>query len=342
MNSQFENENSMSAETAANYAEKENMLKMLRGEQPDWVPLHLDANAWLSTGITGYYYYMQENKVDMFGVEWVSDDAGEMPKPDRKMLDDITKWREFVSFPDLSKIDFEEMAKADLEYRDPTKLAMYCPYASGGQLFIPLMNMMGFEEGLCALIEEPEACHEMFTAATDIFEEIMRRQIPVYKPELIYLIDDLCSSTSPFISMDIFEEMFAPYYQRLINVAKEFNTPVIWHMCGKGDPIINRIAEMGVRMWEVAEPSNDLLALKKKYGNDFILVGGWDAPGIISKADVTEEYVRQSVRDAIDQLAPGGGYVFWSSGTLFGEKDVQVAAWAEDEARKYGHQFYRK
>ena len=195
--------------------EKENYLKVIRGEEPDWVPLYFDACDWVFTGFM-LDYVNKERKFDIFNVEWEINDAGKMPKPDRKLLEDVTKWREFVNFPDTSKIDWEQMAAEALRMHNPNKAMGYRTDGCGGNFFIPLMNMMGFEEGLCALLEEPEAVDELFDAVTVLTEEAMRHLIPIYKPDVVIIDDDMAAATNLFISTETFRNRFRPFYQGLL------------------------------------------------------------------------------------------------------------------------------
>lgn len=139
-----------SSSVSGEAAEKENYLKVIRGEEPDWVPLYFDACDWVFTGFM-LDYVNKERKFDIFNVEWEIHEAGKMPKPNRRLLEDVTKWRDFVNFPDTSKIDWEQMAAEALKIHDPNKAMGYRTDGCGGNFFIPLMNMMGFEEGLCGI-----------------------------------------------------------------------------------------------------------------------------------------------------------------------------------------------
>lgn len=322
--------------------EKENYLKVIHGERPDWVPLYRDACDWVFAGYI-MEYVNADKKVDMFNVEWTVDEYGKMPEPHRQLLTDITKWREFVKLPDISNINWEEMAKNDLKDHDPNKAIAYRVDGCGGTLFIPLMNMMGFEEGLCTLVEEPEAVAEFFDAVTTLTEETMKHLIPLYKPDVIILNDDMASASAPFVSRKFFNELFRPYYQRMIDVAKEYDIPVEFHMCGKAEILIHELVEMGVSIWQPAQVMNDLTGMKKKYGNKLIFNGGWDSQGEAGAYGAGEEVVRQSARDAIDLLADGGGFIFWDLDPVGTSEDMrQKIYWLEDEARKYGREYYQK
>ena len=327
-------------QTVGREGEKENYLKVLRGEQPEWVPLYRDACDWVFAGYI-MEYVNQEKKVDMFNVEWEVDEYGKMPSPSRALLTDIKKWKEFVKFPDISNMDWEAMAAIDLKDHNPAKAVAYRVDGCGGTLFIPLMNMMGFGEGLCALVEEPEAVAELFDAVTTMTVHTMRNVIPYYKPDVVILNDDMATASSPFVSMELFDKLFRPFYQRMIDVAKEFQIPVEFHICGKAEVIVHRLVEMGVSIWQPAQISNDLIGMKAKYGNRLIFNGGWDSQGSAGSYGATEEVVRQSAREAIDTLAKGGGYVFWDLDPVGNSEDMkQKIHWLEDEARRYGSQFY--
>ena len=73
-------------------------------------------------------------------------------------------------------------------------------------------------------------------------------------------------------------------------------------------------------------------------------MGGWDANGRLADPEVTDEEIRQSVRDSMDLLAPGGGYCF-CGGYLGPVDDPEVArknAVVMDEVETYGRAFYKK
>ena len=72
-------------------------------------------------------------------------------------------------------------------------------------------------------------------------------------------------------------------------------------------------------------------------------MGGWDARDHLLSPDVTDEEIRQSVRDTIDTYAKGGGFC-WCGGYLGPVDDPEVNrknAVLMDEVYKYGDQFYK-
>ena len=73
-------------------------------------------------------------------------------------------------------------------------------------------------------------------------------------------------------------------------------------------------------------------------------MGCWDARDRLMAPDVTEEEIRQSVRDTMDTYAPGGGFC-WCGGYLGAVGDEEINrrnAILFDEVYKYGDAFYKK
>lgn len=338
--------------------EKENLLKAIRGEQPEWVPIYWDAVAWNlplvflnkpipGTGnpdnkfldVFGFEHIDRERYIDIFGVDMTFTIDGAIPTPGIITMTDITKWREQLTFPlpDLDEIDFEGLAEGfySLNDHDSKAVAMLT-----NGVFIILVNAMGFEGAMCAMYENPEACHEFFQAITDWEEKRLRLSFPHFKPDIVLTGDDVAAAHQMFMSPEMYAEMIAPYHKQIAETAIELGAIVEMHCCGKCESVIPQWIDMGVKIWQPAQQINDLHAITKKYGNKLIINGGWDTHGPGGLPGASEEVVRQSVRDTIDKFAADGNYIFWDGGMTGG--DYQKFEWTVDEARKYGRTFYKK
>ena len=145
----------------AQLTERENYLMCLRGQQPEWIPhMGMGGPKRISpTGMASPSFLMKHmmpnsDHIDIWGVEYVTspEAAGAyLPKTWDFILDDITKWHDVIKAPDLSGIDWEQMAKKDLERFKPDRVNQAISYGAGGVGFFQhLMSFMGFTEGLCA------------------------------------------------------------------------------------------------------------------------------------------------------------------------------------------------
>ena len=323
--------------------ERENYLKTMQGLQPDWVPNFHDALDFFPPAIT-VAYMATEEKIDYCSVPWVVNDAGAIADTRKKpVMDDIADWKKYVHLPDLEKFDWENVTKGELANHTPDKALGLIIGLGGGGFFIPLMNMMGFENGLCTLLEDPDTVNEMFSCFCDFYERLIPYCIKYYHPDMIVMGDDLCTERGSFISMDTYQELLRPYYKRLIDTIHSYGVFFEFHMCGKCEPFIRDLVSLGINSWQPAQGLNDLVGLKKEFGNKLIFDGTWSTNGPAGMPGASEETVRNEVRNCMDKLAVGGGMIFWNGDPVGSSKDqLKKMQWLDDEARTYGRNFYHK
>ena len=329
---------------------------LLRGEQPEWVPRYtffpdpggkpVPTLMIMPGFLTGGMMDPGPSK-DIWGVTHVPvAEAGnaKIPEPNNFILNDIRKWRDVIKAPDLTGIDWEAMAKKDLERlginRNETVLSL------GLQVgyFQSLMAFMGFSEGLCAMYEEPEEVRALMEYLCDFYTEVGKRCIDYYKPDIVGICDDTAAWKSPFISPEMYRELIKPYAARQAGIGTDRGLPIEMHDCGRCEDFIDDWRDFGVVMWNPAQISNDLTAIKKKYGNSLIICGGWDIVGELSNPDVTEETVKESVYKSIYTYAAGGGYAFCGAylGPVGDEKTARKNKWLIEAAESYGRIFYKQ
>jgi hypothetical protein len=286
---------------------------------------------------------------DMWGVPYVSNAetgfAG-LPKPGVFILEDINHWDKTVKWPrdiksEVASTDWDALASDGLKNIDRTQFGVLSQAGFGP--FQALMGLMGFTEGLCALLEEPEACKELLNYMCDYYVPIVEKVVDYYKPDILYLGDDTASKYAPFFSMEVYRDIFKPLYIRMTEYGVSKGIPIALHNCGKADAQAEDFVEIGVRYWDPAQTVNYLAGIKEKYKGKLAIMGGWDFVPNPSEP-ITEELVRQSVRDSIDKFAPGGGYAF--AGGYLGtaettEFNAQITEWIQDEVAVYGADYYK-
>ena len=326
-------------------SKKENFMRVLRGEVPEYVPEY--SIFW---GMNGPSVYREGRNpdgtgFDLFGVEWVIDGSAvqaAIPKPGSFLLDDIRKWRDVIKLPDFSHVDWEKMAKKDLEKRDPE-----LPYGGGtspvGGFFQSLMSFMGFTEGLVACFTDPDDVKELMEYLTDIAVDNAKKFIHYYKPDYGMLADDIAHERNPFVSLETFRELFAPSWRRFASVYVEAGLPLMHHNCGHFEEFLDDLVDMGYSGWDPVQSSNDTVAIKKKFGNKLALCGAFNsAPFLSVYEDVKEEEVRASVRELLDRLAPGGGFAFTGAfATSDNPLEKQRGEWIRDEFEKIRYDYYK-
>jgi hypothetical protein len=335
--------------------EKENFLLVARGEMPEWVPRYLSppnaGTPYKPAVIALFPSVLNSGRTpdggghDVFGVEYTpTDSTGGMalPTPGKVILRDITKWRDVIKAPDLSDVDWEQMASRDLRHIDRANTALEMGTHFG--YFQHLMAFMGFEEGLMAMYEEPGEVYALFSYLADFYDEVLKKSLEYYKPDLVLINDDTATAKNPFFSLEMYRELVKPFQMRQGALVTREGLPVDMHNCGRCEDFIDDWFDFGVTMWNPAQVMNDLAAVKKKYGRRLALVGCWDSSGPPSWPEATEELVRSEVRRCIDEYAADGGFCFWGSvyGEAGDERAVQKRTWITDEYDSYGRTFYAK
>jgi uroporphyrinogen-III decarboxylase len=236
------------------------------------------------------------------------------------------------------------MAKKDYENAkiDRSKTAVMA-----GCMLMPfqqLIAFMGFTEGLIAMHEEPEAVKELLHYMADFYVPIIEKTIEYYQPDIFYILDDTAAKLNPFISVAMYRDILMPVYMKLTQAARDRGLPIQFHNCGRCEDFYDDMLKLGVVYTDPAQTTNDLLAAKEKYGTKLVFCGGWDWDLPEHAPQVTEEAVRQSVRDAIDKYAPGGSYAF--AGGVLGrygdDRAKEINRWVQEEVLSYGKNYYDK
>lgn len=341
--------------------EKENYLRTLRGEEPEWVPIYSfgpipmvekhgrkAANCMVEPIILSDFR-MKGGGKDIWGVNYVPTyETGNalLPEPNNFILDDITKWRDVIKAPSLEGIDWEAMAKKGLDgFYKLGATREDCAFSLNLHVgyFENLMAFMGFTEGLIAMHEEPEEVYALFDYMCDFYCEVTKQFWPYLEPDVLTLMDDTAALGAPFISRETYCELVLPFHDRQAAFGRDAGIPITMHNCGKCESVIEDLMGIGVNAWDPAQTCNDLAGIKEKHGNDLVLMGAWNGASELGGPDVTDEEIRQSVRDTMDAYAPGGGFCWFSS--FLGPIDDPITQHKNEvlyeEVCNYGSKFYK-
>ena len=315
--------------------ERDNFLMTLRGECPEWVPsysidfipgtLRPPASLVFFPPVIGEYRNKGGGK-NVWGVNFIptyETGGAVLPEPGNFILEDITKWRDIIKAPDISNIDWEKVSKDHLASAPIDRNETAICYTLTVGFFQDLMAMMGFNEGLMAMFEYPEEVEELFDYICSFYEKVAENCIDYYKPDVLTLMDDTAAWANPFISDDMYRELVLPFHDRIAKFGRDRGLPISMHNCGKCGTLVDDWMSIGINMWDPAQTCNDLVGIKKKYGNSLVLAGGWDARDHLLSDKVTDEEIYESVRKTFDDLAPGGGFM-WLGGFLGPIDDEEI------------------
>ena len=340
----------------AHLTPKENIMRVMHGEFPEWVPSYSyygalpgveEAPPNMSLASSLAMKGMGGGGKTVWGVPMESVDAVggfALPKPGHFILKDISEWREVIKAPDISGVDWDDIVKKDMEKLNYSRDNVALFLNSNGGYFQDLMAFMGFTEGLIAMNTEPEEVMELFRYMHKFYITILENYIDRVKPDVLHLSDDTAAEMAPFVSPTMFREMLLPLYDDFARFARNRGIPISFHNCGKCGVFFNDLVRIGVNAWEPVQLSNDILEIQKKFGRNLAIGGGWEGRGRLVADDVTDEEIRESVRVAINTYAPNGGFFFAGAYTPSAIDDPVTRHRNEvlqREVYDYGHKFYK-
>lgn len=318
--------------------ERENFNRLLNNETPYWIPRCFDMAAAVGMGLINENGKMGEGGVDDYGVTWVATESANgatTPDPNHHIMQCVTQWRDVYRPADLEAIDWQGHAARDLEAIDLE--ATLTSYAMFEGFFQRFMAFEGFENCLCDLIEEPEECREFIEAMCDERIALVEKLAEYYQPDYIIFFDDVAHKNGLFMSPEIFRDLFKPAYKRLFDAMRSHGILVNMHCCGLCEEIVPDFIECGARMWQSAEPVNDVQRISREYGDKIIIDGGMNSHGsFIFDTENADELVREEARRCIREYAPYGNFVFGDTLT-----DRHLSELLLDEFRKHYLTFYR-
>jgi hypothetical protein len=331
-------------------------MRMLHGQMPEWLPRYsifyqidpefpeMPANFWYRPGILSGQ--RATGGKDIWGVQYVpteSTGGAALPKPGEFILDDIRKWRDVIKNPDTSDWDWETLATRDLKALNVNRNETAVSFSVCFGYFQTLCNFMGFTEGMIAMYEEPEEVKELIQYLADFMVMVEEKMIDYIQPDIVQLFDDTAAERSPFISREMYREFLLPHYDRHAKFGRDRGIPVAMHNCGHSEVFFEDLVKIGVVQWDPVQLINDIPGIQARYGRNLVLCGGWEGRGRLLEEDVTEEELRQSVRDAMDKYGKNGGYQIGANfmGATGDQKIAAKNKIVRDEAYVYGHNYYK-
>jgi uroporphyrinogen-III decarboxylase len=183
-----------------------------------------------------------------------------------------------------------------------------------GTSFSHTYNKLGFDNFMYKLYDDPEFVERVMDLYADHYYNLMVRACEE-DISFCYIGDDLAGKTSTLVSPAVLERYWFPRAQRIIEPAIRKGIPMIFHCDGFLEQVIPYAIKLGFSAVDPIEPyGNDIYRLKRLFGKDVCLVGNIDIAGVLAFG--TPDDVAADVREHIERLSPGSGYVLCSSHSI--------------------------
>lgn len=232
---------------------------------------------------------------------------------DKSELSAYTSYIESYDLPFYADESLESLTARAKKVYEETGLAIILNI--GGHLLSAGQKLFGFEKFMIDLMINKELSHAFLDTLTNAFIKRYDQYLDKIGRyiQVVLINDDLGIQTGPMLSLECYKEMIWPYQKRLFEfIKKKANVYILLHSCGSVNKFIPLLIEAGLDALnpiQVTAAGMDTKKLKKEFGKDITFWGGGcNTQQILSNGTV--EQVENEVKRRIEDLAPGGGFVF--------------------------------
>jgi len=136
--------------------------------------------------------------------------------------------------------------------------------------------VVGLSDCMVMILEDRELFEETMARSADYFSKLVRRAVHA-GIDVLFPADDFAFKTGMFVRPELFEQVWRPHYERILDPARESKLPIMFHSDGRIDAGIEMLLEMGVSAIHPLDPSGiDYRDYKKRYGSRLTLFGNVD------------------------------------------------------------------
>lgn len=190
----------------------------------------------------------------------------------------------------------------------------------------PAMYLRGIDQALVDMLIEPEIFQAITDRLTKFYHEYMARILESARGMIDILVtgDDFGQQGGLLCSVELWEQRLRSGFEGYIRTAHAAGVPVMHHTCGSIHRLLPKFIECGLDILQALQPGvagMDFRRIKAEFGNQLCFQG---AIGIQHALPFgTPEEVRAEVRERIETLAPGGGYIISTSHNIQGDTPVE-------------------
>ncbi len=217
-------------------------------------------------------------------------------------------------------------------------------YAITGYLIYNIIHqaqyLRGFQNWFMDFIENPEFCRRIHEKVADLAIEVAGRfldEVGEYI-EVVMLGDDIAGQNGLMIHPNHFRKFIKPQWKRLFDFMRTRTyAKMCLHCCGNITAILDDIVELGIEVInpvQVSNPQMNTKALKQKYGDKLVFWGAIDTQHVMPMGLVKD--VRKEVKNRIEDLAPGGGYILAAVHTIQPDVPPENIVELYDTALEFG------
>ncbi len=208
-----------------------------------------------------------------------------------KSPQDLAWLRERLAWDAPERVSGDWLQKAQRQHDEGALL-----FANGGMYFAFLNEHMGTDTLLFTYYDHPDFIKEVNELLCRLCENTLATALPHINLDRIGYHEDMAYKNGSMISPDLFREFMTPYYKRVTSITEQYGID-LHLMDSDGDirELIPLWLECGINDFAPCEVAAgmDVVALRKQYGHDITMEGGFDKRILAGdKKGIKEEFER--------------------------------------------------
>ncbi len=232
-------------------------------------------------------------------------------------------WFDFATLPDdLAHLDAH--GEYHLRYRI-------------GSIFETAWSLRGFEQTLTDLALSPQVPGYIMDRIVEVLIETLRTvmRLAGERIDMLYYYDDLASMDSLLMSRAMWKRTVQPRQEKLLEVARSYGKPIMYHCDGALFPLLPELLDMGITVLNPIQTDAREMEperLKGTFGDRLSFHGGVNITRLLPSGSPNE--VREAVGKLVEVLGKDGGYILAPSHHIQGDTPIEnVLAMYETELR---------
>ena len=203
----------------------------------------------------------------------------------------------------------------------------------------PAMYLRGVDQILVDMMMAPELAEAVFAHIRAFYCAYAERIFEAANGKLDILLtgDDFGSQAGPLLSRDTWLQFLGKGFADYIALAKAYGVRVMHHTCGSVRSLIPDMIERGLDVLQSLQPEAagmDPRELKSEFGGRLAFHGGMSIQRTLPFG--TPEAVREEVRERIEALAPGGGYILGTAHNIQADVPMENFEALLEAYKKFG------
>ena len=285
------------------------------------------------------FHALKDRNVDpLYGsiTRWVANkDGGYWDYCDFPLKDQTDEIIANWPLPSADDFDYDSLLEACKHFQDK---AIHLGHAGLCDIMNSFGMLRGMEDTYVDMLLETEGSMVYLDRRIQFQLEWMERSLEKCKDYVAFMWtgEDLGTQHTPLISMEVFKAQIRPRHQKMVDLAKAYNKPVMIHCCGSSSWAYNDFIEMGITGADTLQPEAthmDPVYLAKTYGDKMMF------HGCISTAKLstfTADEVTENVREIIDIMKPNHAYCVAPTHMIQDNTPVENIVAMYDSALRYG------